>query len=152
MDPLTSKVSSAKSRSFVLIGPAAVVGEGRSAEQRRLVGRRGRIVDHDQHPLALHVHALVVVPLQLGRDDAVANEDHIALHLDVRLLRARRRDDVREVLVARAGNTQHEAAIDHRLNDRHLLQRLKNRWLVDGDDGGSGLSQLRRRVHGIGVR
>ncbi|VTO13307.1 Uncharacterised protein [Brevundimonas vancanneytii] len=57
-----------------LVGPAAVIGHGLAAEgvQRRVfeVG----VVDQDDDHLAAHV-GLEVVPLTLGRADAVADED-----------------------------------------------------------------------------
>jgi hypothetical protein len=74
----------AAARAFLeLVGPAAVVGhrlagEGLGIEFRR-VGGIGhlRIVDQHNDRLALDVDALEVVPVELGRGDAVAGEDHV---------------------------------------------------------------------------
>ena len=56
---------------FVLVGPAAVVEARLAGEQLRIPVRI--VVEHDQD-LALQVDALEVVPLVLGRFDAVADE------------------------------------------------------------------------------
>ena len=131
-------------RLLELVGPAAVVGQRLAAEQGRLVGRRRRVVDHHQHPLPLHVDAGVVVPFLLGGDDAVADEHHLAAHRDLGVLDAREGDDVVTVLVGAAGHAQREAAIDHRFDDRHLLE-------VGAAVAGrreSGQGQLRRQVLG----
>ena len=87
-----------------------------------LVGGSGRVVDHDEDPLAFHVDAFVVVPFLLGCDDAVADEDHIALHLHLRALQSRKRHHVVVILVDTSGHAQGEAAIDSGFDDRHLLE------------------------------
>ena len=52
-----------------LVGPAAVVGEGRAGEEIGVVG--GRVADDDEDDLAADVDVGVVVPLVLGRGDAM---------------------------------------------------------------------------------
>ena len=70
---------------LVLVGPAAVVGHRPAAEGLRIeliaVGGigNGRIVDEHHERLALHVHALVIVPVELGCDYAVAHEDELGI-------------------------------------------------------------------------
>ena len=70
---------------LVLVGPAAVVRHRLAAERLRIelggvVGiGHGRIVDEHHQRLALHVHALVVVPVELGRDHAVADEHQLGI-------------------------------------------------------------------------
>ena len=86
-----------------LVRPAAVIGQRRAAKQLRLLGRRRRIVDHDQRDLPLHVDARVVVPVVFGRDDAVADEDELSGRPHLRLLHAAEADDVLEVPERRAG-------------------------------------------------
>ena len=68
---------------FVLVGPAAVVGqlvalEHRLVEPRRVVriGHGGVAREHEDR-LAAHVHVLVVVPTVFRRDDAVADEHDV---------------------------------------------------------------------------
>jgi len=63
---------------FILVGPAAVVGEGFGVEELLIIGRR--LGDDDEGDLAVKVDVLavgagVVVPLVLGRVNAVADED-----------------------------------------------------------------------------
>ena len=65
---------------LVLVGPAAVVGEGLAGEEVGIVG--GRIVDDDEDDFAFDVDAGVVVPLVLGRGDAVADEDDGGVDVD----------------------------------------------------------------------
>ena len=70
---------------LVLVGPAAVVRHRPPAERVRIELARpggighGRIVDQHDERLALHVDALVVVPVEFGCDDAVADEDEVRL-------------------------------------------------------------------------
>ena len=58
---------------FVFVGPAAVVGERLSFEKLGIGG--GRLADQHEHYFALHVGALVVIPIVLGSFNAVADED-----------------------------------------------------------------------------
>ncbi len=58
---------------LVLVGPAAVVGHGLAAEVA-LAGFEVGVVDQHHRDLALQVDALEVVPVALGRLDAVADE------------------------------------------------------------------------------
>ena len=109
-------------RLLELVGPAAVVRQRGPAEERGLIGRRGRIVHHDHHPLALHVRARVVVPLQLRRLDAVADEHDVALHLHARRLAARDRDHVLVVAVGVARHAEREVPVHRGLDDRDLLE------------------------------
>src|SRR3989304_5730474 len=66
-----------------LVRPAAVVRHRPSTEGFRIelarVGRVGhrRIVDEHDEGLALHIHALVIVPLEFGRHDAVPDEHQL---------------------------------------------------------------------------
>ena len=68
-----------------LVGPAAVVGHRVALERLRVeLGRvggigNGRIVDEDEDRLALDVDVLEVVPVELGRLDAVAGEHHVGV-------------------------------------------------------------------------
>ena len=58
---------------FVLVRPAAVVGERFALEEIRVVGFR--LAHKQQRHFALQVHAFVVVPLVFGSGDAVAHKD-----------------------------------------------------------------------------
>ena len=69
---------------FVLVGPAAVVGERAPAEEFRIV--RGRLIGEQDQDLALHIDALKIVPMELGRDNAVADEDGFGVESDLWLL------------------------------------------------------------------
>ena len=93
-----------------LVRPAAVVGERRAAEEFRVV--RGRLVREEDDDLALHVDALVIVPVELGRGDAVADEDRLGVELFEFLLRLARAG---EALLA--GNVERGFAL-HRLERR----------------------------------
>ena len=70
-------------RLLELVGPAAVVGHRLAAEDLRIQLVRiadrgdGRIVDEDDDRLALHVNAAEIIPLELGRLDAVSREDQL---------------------------------------------------------------------------
>lgn len=66
-------------RLLELVGPAAVVGHRITAEEGRVLGGEARVVDQHDHGLAGRVDALVVVPAVLGRDHAVADEDHLGI-------------------------------------------------------------------------
>ena len=71
-------------RALVLVVPAAVVEPRLAREQLRIV-QSGSLFIITQD-LALDVHALEVVPLVLGRLDAVADEHHLGV-LELRLRR-----------------------------------------------------------------
>ncbi len=79
-------------RALVLVGPAAVVEPAVAFEE---LGIPVGIVVHHHQNLALEVHALEVVPLVLGRLDAVADEDHLGVaHVGGGLLHAAAGDEV----------------------------------------------------------
>src|SRR5262249_30252493 len=69
-------------------GPAAVVGEGGSAEEFRVVRRR--LVREEDNDLPLHVYVPVIIPSELRRGDAVADEDRLGVELLEFLLRLAR--------------------------------------------------------------
>ena len=71
---------------FVLVGPAAVVGERFAAEEFRIVRRR--LVGEQHQHLALHVDAFEIVPMEFWRDNAVADEDRFGVELLALLLRS----------------------------------------------------------------
>ena len=62
------------------VGPAAVVGEGFAAEEVGIVG--GRVADDAEDDFAFDVDAGVVVPVELGSGDAVADEDDGGVDVD----------------------------------------------------------------------
>ena len=65
---------------LVLVGPAAVVGHGRPAED--VV--EGWVIDQEEQDLAAHVGVPEVVPVVLRRPRAVADEDELGVrHLDL---------------------------------------------------------------------
>ena len=71
----------ALARGFLeLVGPAAIIGHGaaveRTGQARRLIIR---VIDQDQHRLALHVQAGIVVPALFRGVDAIADEHHRAV-------------------------------------------------------------------------
>ena len=74
-------------RFLIFVGPAAIIGHRPAVERafealRLVVG----IVDQDDHRLSLDVNAGIVVPAALGRVDAVADEDDVAVgKRDIRL-------------------------------------------------------------------
>ena len=70
---------------FVLVSPAAVVGEGLALEKLQIIRRR--LVDQHQQDFAAHVEALVVVPVIFGCFDAVADEHDVGIDVRLRLLR-----------------------------------------------------------------
>ena len=72
-------------RFLVLVGPAAVVGEGLALEEFRIV--RIRLVHQHQQNLAANVNALVIVPAILRSFDAVTDVNDIGIHLRLGLLR-----------------------------------------------------------------
>jgi hypothetical protein len=58
---------------FELVGPAAVVGERFAVEKVIVVG--GRLVDNREQDFSFDIDAVEIMPLILGRVDAVAHED-----------------------------------------------------------------------------
>jgi hypothetical protein len=50
-----------------LVGPAAIVGHRRAAEERGLIRGRWRVIHQHEEDLATHIHVLEVVPAELGR-------------------------------------------------------------------------------------
>ncbi len=100
-----ARLRSAPGGLLELVGPAAVVGERLAAEEFRVV--RGRLVGEEDDDLALHVHALVIVPAELGRGDAVADEDRLGVELFEFLLRLARAG---EALLA--GDVERGLALD----------------------------------------
>src|SRR5579884_2542929 len=56
-------------RFLVFICPTSVIRERLASEKTRIVGRRLVREKNDDFPV--HIHAFVVVPVKLGRDDAV---------------------------------------------------------------------------------
>jgi hypothetical protein len=77
---------------FVLVGPAAVVGERAAAEELRIGG--GRLIGEQHQDFALHVDALEIVPMKFGRDDAVADEDGFGVELIGGLLQLADADEI----------------------------------------------------------
>ncbi len=77
---------------FVFVGPAAVVGERAAAEEFRIVG--GRLIGEQHQDLAFDVHALEIVPMKFGRDDAVADEDRFGVELIGGLLQLADADEI----------------------------------------------------------
>ena len=65
---------------FEFVGPAAVVGEGVAAEEVGIGG--GRVADDAEDDFAFDVDVGVVVPVELGRGDAVADEDDGGVDVD----------------------------------------------------------------------
>ena len=69
---------------FISIDPAAVIGEGASAEEFRIVRRR--LVGEQHQHFAFDVDAFEIVPVKFRGDNAVADEDGLSIELIVRLL------------------------------------------------------------------
>ncbi len=70
---------------FEFVGPAAVIGERSAGKKIRVL--RGRLIhQHEQH-LALHVHVLVVVPVEFGSIDPVAHPNDVGVDVIERLAR-----------------------------------------------------------------
>ncbi len=65
---------------FEFVGPAAVVGEGVAAEEGGVGG--GWVADDAEDDFAFDVDVGVVVPVELGRGDAVADEDDGGVDID----------------------------------------------------------------------
>ena len=117
---------------LVLVGPPAVVGHRLAAEHGRVepAGRLrvldGRIADEHHHRLAAKVDALVVVPLELGGLDAVADEHEIGRVERDALGDPFRPRDVVVVpgglaLLAALAEDEGRRALDRRPDERHRL-------------------------------
>ena len=65
---------------FEFVGPAAVVGEGVASEEVGIGG--GRVAYDAEDDFAFDVDVGVVVPVELGRGDAVADEDDGGVDVD----------------------------------------------------------------------
>ena len=63
---------------FVLVSPAAVVGERLALEELGIVG--SGLVHQHQQDFAFHIHALVVVPLIFGGLNAVAHINDVCIY------------------------------------------------------------------------
>ena len=112
---------------FVLVGPATVVGH-RLAAELALPGFEVRVVDQRDRDLALEVDALVVVPVALGRIDAVADE-HQRHVLDRDRLRSVDRGAHRDLLALLQRlrgvadlHRQRRRAVDARAQQRYRLR------------------------------
>ena len=66
---------------FIFIGPAPVVGERRPSEEIG-IGRR-RLAGEQHDYFAAHIDSLIIVPLVLGRDDAVPDEHRRRIELRI---------------------------------------------------------------------
>ena len=84
---------------FVFISPAAVVGERLAGEEFGIV--RGRLAGEQHDDFAAHVDALVIVPLVLGRDNAMADEHGVGVEFDVGFLLKGDADEIVEPLERR---------------------------------------------------
>ena len=114
-------------RFLIFVGPAAVIGHRAAVEEAadvRLlpVG----IVDQDQHRLAAHVDAGIIVPALFGGGDAIADEDDRAvLHRDMRLDAVGTDHHLRPVgerdRRARASEGQRRDVLRGDLHQRHVL-------------------------------
>ena len=154
-----------------LVRPAAVVGQRLAAEQFRVVRRR--LVGEQHDDLALHVHALVIVPLELRRGDAVAEEDRLGVELfpfrlrlapageallagDVQLglaldrleRRFRARDDAQQ----RHG-LEVRAAVADRLEAGllELVREILGGQLLAARSGAAPFQAVARQVHDVGL-
>src|SRR4051794_14451350 len=54
---------------FILVGPAAVVGQGLAGEEAGVIG--GWVADDDEDDFSADVDAVVVIPFELGGVDSV---------------------------------------------------------------------------------
>ena len=77
---------------FIFVGPAAVVSECAAAEEFRIGGRR--FIGEQHQDLALDVHALEIVPMKFGRDDAVTDENRLGVELIGGLLQLADADEI----------------------------------------------------------
>ena len=109
-------------RLFQLVGPAPVVRQRATVENRRVL-ETGIVDEHEQH-LAAHVRVLVVVPLPLRGPDAIAHEDHFAVRHDVALRPLRPGDEVVQVLegVRRAAPAPDQRRTRCHPDQRHRLE------------------------------
>src|SRR5205823_579878 len=62
-----------------LVGPAPVISQRGAAEELRVVG--GGLVREEDNDLPLHIDALVIIPIELRRGDAVSEEDGLGVEL-----------------------------------------------------------------------
>ena len=62
------------------VGPATVVGEGFAAEETGVVG--GWVANDADNDFALHVDTSVIIPVEFGSGDAVADEDERGVDVD----------------------------------------------------------------------
>ena len=69
---------------FVLVSPSAVIGQRFALEELWVI--RGRLTHQHQQNSAVHVGALVVVPVIFGRFDTVAHKYDVRIDLRLRLL------------------------------------------------------------------
>src|SRR5579872_1759377 len=67
---------------FVFVGPAPIIGERLASKEFRIVG--GWFIREEHDYLALHVDALIVVPVKFGGHNAVADENGISVDAFVR--------------------------------------------------------------------
>ncbi len=112
---------------LVFVGPATVVRHRAATEEAR-AGFKIRIVDEHDGDLAVHVDALVIVPLAFGRGDAVA-EEHERGILDLHAIDVRCRRThgyvfaLRErALLAGGGDAEIDRAVDVELGERNVLR------------------------------
>ena len=77
---------------FKFICPTPVIRQGFSAEQIRLAGCRGRIVDHYHQYLAFIIVRIsaVIIPIEQRAVDAVTSKDQLRIDRNVRRLSTRR--------------------------------------------------------------
>ena len=112
---------------FIFIGPAAVIGHGLAVEGPfQAFGAEIGIVDEDHGGLAGHVDAFVIVPATLGRVDAIAHEDQLAVfERGLRIFAIGHADPVTAVLErdigAFAGNRQRREVLAGNFYQRHFL-------------------------------
>ena len=64
-------------RFLELVGPAAVIGHRAAVEEFRIAGAEAGVVDEDQHSLARIVGAGIIIPAELRRDRAIADEHDV---------------------------------------------------------------------------
>src|SRR5690606_19188283 len=134
-------------RALVLVGPPPVIEPLAAAEELRIPV--GIVVQHQQN-LAAQIGALEVVPVVLGRFDAVADEDDLRV-LDRRALRgdAARRDELAMLRELEALAVARERPARRlRRGDTDELERLQVRAV---GAGGLEAEPLERRGE-IGLR
>ncbi len=81
-----------RAASSIFVGPAAVIGERAPAEKFGIVGRR--FIGEQHEHFAFDVDALEIVPMKLGRDYAVADEDRFGVELILGLLQFAFADEI----------------------------------------------------------